>query len=339
VLHLTNKDYSKNFIVTDYTKPTAINSTFINGRSFHPVHIFKGIIFGEAKRLRRLNETEEGYRMSLDNLKDKCKRSGFGKSIIKEVMEVVSEYKNVWNKETKLNKIDITNNQENFKKSIWATSLKGIIKLNRKEKSLVPDAQVVYARPPAISNMIINYKSLSNGIINTQKKIGSYKCGKCGLCGNHGKLKNMVVECSEVVRKDGYKIKIKDGVNCKDSGIYVGRCKICKDIYVGQTNNRFSQRWCGHRTTWKELVYKGKNNYNMNVENNDGCALFMHYIKCHEKAIWSGKNGVGMELSEAYEVVFVERVSGPRLDTAESFWMGNLRAGINVCRTFLPRVK
>ena len=132
--------------------------------------------------------------------------------------------------------------------------------------------------------MITNYKSIANSIANAQQKIGSGKCGKCGLCGNHGRLKNMVVECSEIVRKNGYKIKIKEGVNCKDSGIYVGRCKICKDVYVGQTGNRFSQRWSGHRTTWRELIGIGRNGCTT-IDNNDGSALFLHYLKYHEEAL------------------------------------------------------
>ena len=46
-----------------------------------------------------------------------------------------------------------------------------------------------------------------------------------------------------------------------------------------------------------------------------------------------------MELSEAYEVVFVEKTSGARLDTAENFWIGNLKAKINISKTFLPKIK
>jgi hypothetical protein len=230
--------------------------------------------------------------------------------------------------------IRTTNKEKNRNMAVWATSLKGIIKLNKKEKSLVPDTQVVYSRPPTILNMVTNYRSFSNknGEDGGQKKIGSIKCGKCGLCGNYGKLKNMVVECKEIERKDGYRIKIKDSITCKDSGIYAGKCKVCGDIYVGQTKNRFSQRWSAHRAAWREMV----NGCGKDLECNDRCALFLHYMKCHKDAIW---NGDGMDIWEAFEVVFVERTTGARLDTAESFWISKLKARINVCGTFLPKIK
>ena len=46
------------FVTKSFTKPTAAGRTFLHGNSFHPIHIFKGIIFSEAVRLRRLNERQ-----------------------------------------------------------------------------------------------------------------------------------------------------------------------------------------------------------------------------------------------------------------------------------------
>ena len=108
---------------------------------------------------------------------------------------------------------------------------------------------------------------------------------------------------------------------------------------VGQTSNRFSCRWNGHRATWKEMVGKGKEWYKHNVEYNDGCALYLHYAKFHKDAIWNGKDRSGMEISDAYDVVFVKKVTGSSLNTAESFWITKLRAKININKTYLPIVK
>ena len=79
VLHCTSKDAEKNFYITDFVKPTAKNSTFLHGKSWHPTHTFKGIILGEAKRLRRLNERDLPYKKSIERLYEKCKKSGFNK--------------------------------------------------------------------------------------------------------------------------------------------------------------------------------------------------------------------------------------------------------------------
>ena len=35
------------------TKAKAINSTFLNGKSFHPLNTFEAIITGEEKRMKR----------------------------------------------------------------------------------------------------------------------------------------------------------------------------------------------------------------------------------------------------------------------------------------------
>ena len=227
--------------------------------------------------------------------------------------------------------------------NVWATNLKGLMKLDKKEKSLVPNAQTVYARPPTILNMVTNYRSFSKKSLQEEHSVmktgGSRKCGKCGLCGNHGKLNSMVVESDEIVRKDGVRIRIKQRIDCRDGGIYVAKCRVCEEVYVGQTSNRFSCRWNGHRAVWKEMVAKGKIGYKHSVEYNDGCALFLHYAKSHEEALWKGKNTSGMEISEAYEVIFVEKVTGRRLDTAESFWITKVNAKININKTYLPRVK
>ena len=63
---------TKNFV-----KPTAKERQFINGKSHHPQSTFKSILFGEAIRLRRLNQRKEDYLSSLNRLKEKAIRSSF----------------------------------------------------------------------------------------------------------------------------------------------------------------------------------------------------------------------------------------------------------------------
>ena len=339
VLHCSRKGKEKNFIITDFIKPTATNATFINGKSFHPVHIFKGIIFGEAKRLRRLNETEEGYEKSLERLKEKCKKSEFKEWIIEETFEIVKDYTNIWNIDW--NKLDIKKLNDS-KKSIWATKLKGIINLTNKEKSLVPGAQIVYSRPPALSSIITNYRRLSK--IDEMKdrengNVGCKKCGKCGLCGNHGKLQNMVRECSNIRRKNGTEIEIKQRLECKDHGIYAAICKVCEEIYVGQTTQKFSERWNGHRGKWNKMIEEHGEGYKsgLNKEEDDKQALFLHYAKKHDRVMW--REGKTLKLAEAYEVVFLEKGLKNKLDTAENFWISQLKSEININKTFLPKFK
>ena len=83
------------FLVKNFVKPTAENSTFLNGRSFHPEHTFEGIIIGEAIRLRRLNETDAGYKNSIEKLRDKCIKSGFKSKIVYKMINKVKDYQNL----------------------------------------------------------------------------------------------------------------------------------------------------------------------------------------------------------------------------------------------------
>ena len=79
VFHQIEEDDPIGFVTKNFTKPTAAGRAFLHGNSYHPLHIFKGIIFSEAVRLRRLNERQEDYLNSINELKDKCLSSGFNK--------------------------------------------------------------------------------------------------------------------------------------------------------------------------------------------------------------------------------------------------------------------
>ena len=74
VEHKIDNSHIGGFYTRDFVKPTALDRTFLNGKSFHPTHIFKSIKFSEAVRLRRLNETQSDYLASLERLKQKCIR-------------------------------------------------------------------------------------------------------------------------------------------------------------------------------------------------------------------------------------------------------------------------
>ena len=55
----TNANEKSFFYTRNFTKATAINSTFFNGKSFHPLNTFKGINTREEKRMKRIIERKE----------------------------------------------------------------------------------------------------------------------------------------------------------------------------------------------------------------------------------------------------------------------------------------
>jgi len=68
VIATTEDDFR--FVTKEFVKPTAEGSRqFMNGKSHHPYATLKSILFGEAIRLKQLNQREEDYLTSL-NLKE-----------------------------------------------------------------------------------------------------------------------------------------------------------------------------------------------------------------------------------------------------------------------------
>ena len=81
VFHQIKKNDQVDFVTKHFTKPTAAGRTFLHENSYLPLHVFKGIIFSEAMRLRRLNERREDYTNSIKDLKEKCLSSGINKKV------------------------------------------------------------------------------------------------------------------------------------------------------------------------------------------------------------------------------------------------------------------
>ena len=151
------------------------------------------------------------------------------------------------------------------------------------------------------------------------------------MCGNFGKLKNMVLDTDSIKTKYGKSLKIKQSLSCKNYGIYAGKCKICNELYIGQTATKFCIIWTGHQSVWKETIRSGGE-----IEQGDEKALILHYMKCHKDMLNTKGN---FTIAEAYDVIFLEEPPMNKLDVAEDFWMAKTGSTINIKRTFLPRVK
>ncbi|MEC8566984.1 MAG: reverse transcriptase domain-containing protein, partial [Pseudomonadota bacterium] len=306
VLHQTNLDATKGFIIRDYVKPTAKRRSFLNGRSYHPSHVFKSIIVGEAKRLRRLNEEEKHYQTSIDRLQKKCELSNFNKNITKDMIKHVRQFTKTGNK---------TLAKEKRTRLVWASQFKAEMKINKTEEQLVPFASLVYSKPPTIRNLLFRYSNQQLSA-DQSEEITSRKCHKCSLCGNHGRSKNMVLEKTTVTDRRNNRVPLQKNLTCSDYGIYAAECSICKNLYVGQTKNKFSTRWNNHRNSWKNQRLGNKKV----KDENDNAALYKHYTKHHPEI-----DIAKLELADAYGVLFIEQPKNKRnLDLKESFWIAKL---------------
>ena len=333
VLHVSDPSASKGFFTKDYTKPTAINQTFLNGRSHHPKHIFTAIIKGEAKRRERLNERKNDFLQSIDQLETKCMRSNFNKILTSNAIKGI--------KKNYLDKSNIGNENMDKNKDVitWATQFKDLIKFSKQEKELAPKSVVSFCKPPTLGNYLLNYKQISQN--NEYINGGTRKCKHCALCGHHGNFKNMVFETNKIRLRNGKEIKLKHNLNCKNFGIYGAQCIICNEYYVGQTKSSFSKRWTSHRFHWNKMMdkredmvaeFKGKKINKMELK--DDQALFAHFAQQHPECLKEN-----LFLYDAYQVVFLWKPHVEQLDTEENNWISKLNAKINIMRTFLPKYK
>ena len=339
VLHYTKKNQKKGFTIKNYIKPTAENATFINGKSFHPSHVYKGIIIGEAKRMERLNENNEDYEKSIEQLKNKCRKSGFNSKLITKTIEEIKQNRKK-KEENNLTYIHnkVNSKEKNMNKLTWTTRFKSLLRLTKREKELLPRTQIVYTRPSTIKSQLVNYKNIATEEVKTGK---SRPCKKCAICGNHGKYKkihNMVEETDFFKTRHGKVINIRKNLDCSGYGVYAAKCVQCKEIYIGQTVTSFSKRWTHHRRMWNTSVA----NYSPNQQQQEECkynpdenALFKHFVKDHREIITKD-----LEIYNSFTITFIDQPRNKKdLDTLESYYIGATDAKINIAKTCLPRIK
>ena len=134
------------FVTKDFVKPTAEGRQFMNRNSHHPQTTFKSILFGEAIRLRRLNQRKDDYLSSLNRLKEEAIRSKFPLNMTNNMIALSN-----WEDRLRPPKCDKKEDPQ-----LWATSFHRLLTLTQKEKKLNPKAMITYNRPTTIGQKQTN---------------------------------------------------------------------------------------------------------------------------------------------------------------------------------------
>ena len=113
------------FVTKDFVKPTAEGRQFINGNSHHPHTIFKSILFGEAIRLRRLNQRKNDYLSTLNRFKEKAIRSKFPLNMTNNMIALESKW------EDRLRPPKCHKKED---PQVWVKSFPHLLTLTQKEK-------------------------------------------------------------------------------------------------------------------------------------------------------------------------------------------------------------
>ena len=319
VEHKIDSSYSCGFFTKNFIKPTATNRLFLNSQSYHPPHVFKSTVYSEAVRMRRLNESTDEYLNILQQLKTKCLKSNFNLSLVNKILKIATTWQSRFSPDS-----TTSSQQVKSKKLVWATPFTKFLSFDKTEKKLIPSASVIYKNPPTFRQTLTNYPYIAHNTTKDDNHSGiSQPCNKCSLCGKHGNNPNMVISTGFITSENNKKIFLTQRLTCDNYGIYAAQCKLCHQIYVEQTKNKFSVRWTNHRTFWK----------NNNTQNHtDKAALLLHFHNHHKNFISSHP-----DISECYHVIFLQE---PRyyhnLDISESKWIRKLKATININKTLLP---
>jgi len=271
-------------------KTTSVGRRFIHGSSHHPPSTFKSIIFGEAIRLRRLNERKEDYLTSLNRLQNKAKKSKFPVNITNDMITLVSKWEN---------RLHPPNPSDKNNYSVWPTSFPNLLRLTKKEKTLNNEAMITYKRPITVGQLLTNYRSLAHSEASNQHQRGY--SGHCALCGKFGKHDANMVPKVTALHSKGKLFPLKHVLTCANYGIYVAACKLCGEQYDGQTSNKFSKCWNSHRSSWDTF----------NLSNDQEQVPLLHHVVQEHKIENKPK------ISECFIVTFVEQPSYEYVDICE----------------------
>ena len=185
---------------------------FLNGNSYHPLCIFKSIVFGKSVRLRRLNETNNLYLKDLERLKKKCIDSYFNKKVVEKIIKLAKTWTDRFGPKP-LNK-----NKTTDPMLIWMSAFSNLLQLTTKEKNLV-QATVVYKRSPTLASMLANYKKVAYSNTENTGQGRSQPCKKCAFCGHFNHYKSMVHQTSTITAVNGKIFALKQTLDCSNYGI------------------------------------------------------------------------------------------------------------------------
>ena len=199
VLHVSNATARIGFVTKDFQKPTGTYRCFLIGASHHPPHVFRFIVYGESKRMRRLNERDQDYLESLSACKRNFTVSGFDEKITTYKIDLAKTW---------TSRFGPTNlrpeSSSNTERLTWASFYLQPLRFSRKEKELQPAANIIYKKPSTLGMFLTNYRKLAFHQSNNQTQGILQPCGHCSFCGKHGRHKSsMVATARQIQSKRG----------------------------------------------------------------------------------------------------------------------------------------
>ena len=106
------------------------------------------------------------------------------------------------------------------------------------KQKLIPSALVVYN--PSLE-ILTNYLYTAHNTIEDHDHNGiSQPCNKFSSCSKHSNNPDMFKSTNFTINENDKKLFLTQCLTCDNYEIYAAQCKLCDQIYVGQTKNKFS---------------------------------------------------------------------------------------------------
>ena len=266
-----NIDRSLNFDL--YTKPTFTGS-YLDIRSNHPKHVFKGIIISLVLRIKRICTDDHNYYLHTTNLLNFLLKKGFSSSLI---LNIIRSYAKV-NRNTLIDyKLKNNNLFKNsifffvtpfisnfnidyrFLNNIWSRCLpQNNILLSKKLK-------ILYKTTPNLNSYLVSHFKIPF-------KEESYKICKSFNC----KICKFAITNDFLFNFNSIDIYLPSSTSCCSTNIiYAIHCLKCKKTYVGQSSRSALIRIKEH--LYKINKYKVSGNSSENLNYKDSEILYNHF--------------------------------------------------------------
>ena len=311
-----------------YIKPTD-SRAYLNFKSSHPEHIFPGIVYTQALRLRRIINNDDRLSCHLNKLKEDFHRAYYPKKMVNNIIDKVNTLPRTLGKRNQVMSNNNNNDTNNDKIGIRVVSTYGrdqpLINIleNMPNKSMFK-FNYVKRTASSLHNTLCNSKYASLGPkLGCSRKCNRSRCKCCKLMSN---------KCSFTTHIGGKNIRFHTGSGkCTTKNvIYLALCKCCQKYYVGRTTQPLNARTNCHRACFVRYV-KSNGKLAVPTKNLDNFALGMHLYNTHNLT-------TKKQFDEAYELYVLEVCSPRILDIKEHMWIHKLKSlspnGLNLTNTF-----
>ena len=310
-----------------YVKPTDARS-YLNFNSCHPGHIFPGIVYTQALRVRRIVNNLDRLTTHLNNLKHDFIKAQYPTRMVNNIINKVLTLPRIINN-TKKQEANTLNTNDNNKIHIKVISTYGRDKPLTNIVNTIPNKDKfkfnhIKRAAPSLNSILCRKKYPSLG-----PKFGpSERCRKnrCKCC----KLMSEKEVASIANKCKRRKIHTGAGKCTTRNVIYLALCRCCCKYYVGKTTQQLNGRTNHHRACFVKYV-KSNGKLKVAKEKLDNYAMGIHLFNEHD---------IKLEKSfdEAYELYILEICSPKILDVKEHMWIHKLKAlaphGLNLGQTY-----